>query len=60
MRKRVWQKNLTKAELEHLRETGGDTVRGFRENHEQHEKWRAEGREPCMECKIIARKLGLT
>ena len=62
-----WEKKLTVKELQHVREWGGKSLRGFIENRAVQAKLKAEdeirfpggNNEPCWECKIIARKLGL-
>lgn len=56
-----WQQKLTKKELKHVKESAGcKTLEAFKRTVAQHEGWRREGRsEPCWDCKLIARKLGL-
>lgn len=62
-----WQDKLTNVEMEHVREFGGRTLKGFKLNRavqlemirRDKDKDRAEMVEPCFLCKQIARKLGL-
>ena len=63
-KKRVpkWMKTLTAKERKHIKETTvRATLREFKENVTFHKDMRAENpdREPCWECKMIARKLAL-
>lgn len=52
--------SLTKAERSHLREQGARTLQGFKVLAAEQAGWRAAGSlEPCWECRVIARKLGL-
>jgi hypothetical protein len=57
-----WQKKLTKKELAHVKEWAGGTLAGLKRTREFHRADLAahpDGPEPCWDCKIIARKLGL-
>lgn len=57
-----WQKKLTKKEMKHLRETcdGPPTLAALRRNREHQRQQKGEsGIEPCWDCRLIAKKLGL-
>ena len=55
-----WQKKLTKKELSHIKETTNGTLGSFKRNRESHLVELAQtGKEPCFECRTIARKLGI-
>ncbi len=62
-----WQKKLTKKQLAHVKKWGGGTLAEFKRNREAQHKMKENGEvrdplrnnEPCWECRIIARKLGL-
>lgn len=61
-RTRKWHKKLTIAELKHLNETmdSPPTIRGLKGNRKGHLEQVALGKkDPCIECRIIARKLGI-
>ena len=51
-----WQKKLTKKELQHLRDTGANTLADVRENV----LYQAKNRFPCWECVGIGRKLDIS
>ena len=57
------KKVLTKDELEHLTKGAGcRTKQQFQNTIDTHEKWRKENPEnpdPCLECNLIAKKLGM-
>ena len=63
MKKRGWKAKLTKKELKHIAETtNGGLLREFKANRAKQRTWDTGvtfGAEPCWECRIIARKLGL-
>lgn len=50
-----WRQKLTKKELQHLRDTGANTLEQVRENV----LYQANNRFPCWECVEIGRKLGI-
>lgn len=52
-----WQKRLTKKEMRHLRETqnGQPTIAALKRNIEG----AAQNGDRCIECQMIARKLGI-
>lgn len=57
-----WQKKLTKKERMHMKEFCGNTIEGLKRNREkQQESVRnnPDCIEPCWDCKMIARKLGI-
>ena len=56
-----WKKKITKKEFKHIVETTDNgTLREFKVNREFHKKDRErDGKEPCLECRFIAKKLGL-
>jgi hypothetical protein len=56
-----WQKGLTKKERDHIKEWGGRTLNGFKQNRESQKPMETgiPGSWPCFECREIARKLGL-
>lgn len=55
-----WQKKLTKKELQHIKETTQrGTLAEFRRNYASQEKHRTQDYEPCYECWLMAKKLGL-
>jgi hypothetical protein len=61
-RKKSWIQKLTKKEQAHLRETIDSRIslERFRSNRAgQREMKKRDGREPCWECRCIARKIGL-
>jgi hypothetical protein len=57
-----WKQGLTASERRHIKDTtSSGTLTQFRANRKAHLSDVAEGKEdPCLECRIIARKLGLT
>lgn len=61
MKRRGWQAKLTKRELQHVADTtDGGLLREFKRNRESHLRDVAKGLDdPCFECRIIVRKLGL-
>ncbi len=58
-----WQDKLTKAELKHVREWVGSTLKEVKSMMAIHKERRkekgSEGIEPCFICRSVARKLGL-
>ena len=56
-----WEKKLTAAEVRHVREECGGSLRSFKDQAAFLAKKRKEFPEiePCWTCKFIARKLGL-
>jgi hypothetical protein len=61
IKKAKWQRKLTVKQIKHIKETtDSGTLSQLKFNLAHHAKARAEGkREPCWECKEIARTLGL-
>ena len=51
-----WQKKLTKKELQHLHETGANTLEDVRANV----LYQSKNQFPCWECVEIGRKLGIS
>ncbi|HHL33861.1 MAG TPA: hypothetical protein ENJ30_05795 [Desulfobulbaceae bacterium] len=51
-----WQQKLTKEELQHLHETGANSLEEVRENV----LYQSKNRFPCWECVKIGRKLGIS
>lgn len=62
MKKAKWQKPLKKSEIQHIKEsTDSGTLAQFKRNREFHLKRIAAGEaDPCIECRMIAIKLGLS
>lgn len=55
-----WQKMLTKHELRHLKEQGINTLYALRQSRETQRTLKEQvNYEPCIDCKIIAGKLGM-
>jgi hypothetical protein len=55
-----WEKKLTAKEVRHIREWAGGSLRSFAGHAAQlKEDRKITLIEPCWECKMIARKLGL-
>ncbi len=55
--KKTWKNKITKKELKHIRETTDTgTLQQFKSNRAWHKK---QDKEPCWDCRLIARKLGL-
>ena len=62
-----WQDKLTPEEFKHVKQYSGRTLKAFKENRKVQLKMVADfeessgrkGSEPCFQCKIIARKLGI-
>jgi len=62
MKRKGWKAKLNKKELAHIKETtDGGLLREFKANRSTQRTWETGGAfaEPCFECRIIARKLGL-
>lgn len=60
-KKKGWKSKLSKAQLKHIRETtDGCLLREFKANRTFHWKERLAGKhDPCIECRLIALRLGL-
>jgi len=61
-RTRKWHKKLTMKEIRHVNEFCGGTIRGLMENRERQKAHLIESPdapEPCWDCRIIAKKLGV-
>jgi len=56
-----WQDKLTKKELEHVRKWAGGTLASIRKTRiaQAVDKEVRGGQEPCWDCRVIAKKLGL-
>ena len=61
-KKKSWKSKLSKVQLQHVRETTDNCLlREFKANRATHWKWRLAGRidDPCIECRLIALRLGV-
>lgn len=66
MKMEKWKRKLTESERNHVKEYGGRTFVGFKNNREIQRIMALENAkrgminvEPCMECRLIALKLGI-
>ena len=61
-KKKTWKSKLSKVQLQHVRETTDNgLLREFKANRAAHWKWMLAGNigDPCIECRLIALRLGL-